>query len=123
MTPPNDQTTPALRVELEVTPQPVTPANFDEVTVGVKVTNLGPKPLDPQIGMSELTVNGVRSKDWGMALNNSGHPTTWRSLPPGETVGSRHQLAKELFPTSGDYHLELVVSGIAATPVDVKVTR
>lgn len=114
-------TTPPIEVALDVAPLPVTMANHDQVMVRVTVTNRGSRVLDPELGLSELRVNGAVSKAWGLALNNSGHPRTWRALPPGEQVSARYQLGGELFPAPGDYTLELVVSGVAAPPVQVHV--
>lgn len=115
-------TTARLGVELEVSPTPITPANRNQLRIRMTVHNLGSQVIDPQLGLSELRVNGEVAKSWGLALGNSGHPQYWHALPPGERVTWAVQL-DEVFPKSGDYTLVLTVSGTTATPVSVHVTR
>jgi hypothetical protein len=113
-----------IAVELEVQPAELTAANRNEFRVTVTVHNFGADVIDPQLNLSELTVDGARSNDWNMALANSGRPKQWRALPPGERVsGSVARLADALFPRPGTYTLVLTVSGVASRPVEVRVTR
>lgn len=116
-------TTPQLRVELEVQPAQITMAKRKDALVRMTVTNLGTTTKDFELGLSELKVDGEVSKAWSMSLNNSGHPKTWRALPPGERVSQAAALGEELFAKPGDYTVELIVAGVAATPVRVRVTQ
>ena len=115
-------TPPAITVELIAEPTNLSAAHFDDFTVGFTVRNLGQSTLDPELNLSELRVNGAVSHDWGMALMNSGHERKWKALPPGDSVGGKWPLARELFPHPGDYRLVLTVQGVSSAPVDVHVT-
>lgn len=117
-------TTAPLAVELHVEPARLTLANRKRFVLRVTVRNTGTQLVDPEINVSELKVNGTPSKDWNMALGNSGRPAKWRALPPGDTVtGAVAGIADELFPAPGDYTLTLTVSGVPAAPVAVVVER
>ena len=113
---------PAITVELTAEPATISAARLDDVLIGFTVRNVGQHVIDPELNLSELQVNGVPSHDWGMALMNSGHETKWAALPPGESVGGKWALARELFPHPGDYKLVLTVASVASAVVDVRVT-
>ena len=115
-------TTVPLAVELVVTPGQLTAANRDSLMITATVKNLGATLIDPQLNLSELKVNRTVSKDWNLALGNSGHPKKWRALPPGESVSGSYAKMFELFPKPGDYTLVLVVSGVASAPVAIHVS-
>jgi hypothetical protein len=53
---------------------------------------------------------------------NSGHEQKWNALPPGDSVGGKWALARELFPQPGDYQLVLTVAGVSSPSVGVHVT-
>lgn len=113
---------PAITVELSAEPRSLSMARLDDFFVGVTVRNVGQQVVDPQLGLSELRVDGAPSHDWSMAVMNSGQETKWKALPPGETASARWPLAHELFPRPGTYKLEITVSGVLSAPVQVQVT-
>jgi hypothetical protein len=112
-----------IKVELTAEPRTVSEAARDQFLVGVVVENLGKETLDPDIDHSHLTVNGQPATSWNLALGNSGHLATWNELPPGKSVSGKWRLGKALFPAPGDYTLVLTVSGVAAAPITIHVTR
>ena len=115
-------TTPQLRIELEVQPEQITMANRKDAVVRMTVTNLGTTTKDFELSSSELRVDGALSRAWTMSLNNSGHPGTWRALPPNQRVTQGAAICEELFARPGEYTIELSVAGVAAPQVQVRVT-
>jgi hypothetical protein len=113
---------PAITVELSAEPRSLSVAKLDDFMVGVTVRNVGQQVVDPQLGLSELRVDGVPAQAWSMAVMNSGQEAKWKALPPGETASAQWPLAHELFPKPGSYKLEITVSGVTSAPVQVRVT-
>jgi hypothetical protein len=113
---------PTLAVKLLAAPTQLTMAGLDKFMVGVEITNHGKVAVDPQASTGELTVNGVRSMAWSLAIGNGVRAPSWSSLPPGQTIAMSWPLGDALFDKPGSYHLVLSLGGQQAT-ADVRVTK
>jgi hypothetical protein len=111
-----------LAIKLVTSGTTVSMADRAKFTVGFEVENRGTAAVDPAMGGGNctLTVNGVASTPFNLAVSNGGRPSTWRSLPPGKKLALSWPLGEALFPSPGDYHLVMTVHGADYT-ADVKV--
>lgn len=89
--------------------------------VGLVATNNGPDAADPQLYAAHLLVNGERSTAFDLAAGNGVVPSGWDVLRAGGTTPTvEYPLGEALFPTPGEYRLELVLDG--RTPAETART-
>ena len=92
------------------------------VVVTLGATNRGQHAVDPQLGRTELLVNGRPSKAWSLAVANGKRESAWFSLPAGKTVSlSLASLGPSLFPGPGRFHLVLQHGDHELDPVAVEI--
>src|SRR5438045_3933636 len=73
-------------VEWEVTGGPF--------TISFGLVNDGDKAVDPEVGQSQLLVNGKGLKDWGFIIGNGPRDNRWTKLPPGDYLSFGYDLGE-----------------------------
>lgn len=112
---------PALRVTLSVSPDRVSEANLDELTVRVSVANEGDETVDLELPSSILTVDGEELQAWNLAIGNGARDVRESALEPGESVAAARVLGGSLVRAPGEHEIELTVLGVRSDPVHVVV--
>ena len=96
-------------------------ARRDRWRLTVVVTNRGRTPIDPQMTMTEWTVNGENDITLSNAFTNGAHDASWSSLPPGQTATDDRDLGESLFLEPGEYEI-VMTHGAARRSLRVRVT-
>ena len=112
---------PAIRVELAVSPMRVTASSAADLIATVAVTNDEPEKIDPQIRRSSLIVDGVSSPSWSLAISNGAGTAREFALPAGERVEVRRGLDRRLFAEPGEHEIVAEVAGERSQPVRITV--
>ena len=55
----------------------------EKLQISLGVVNDGSTTVDPRIGASHLSINGVEPNDWPFIINNGIRTTEFQALPPG----------------------------------------
>lgn len=91
-------------------------------TIAISVTNEDDKIIDPELHLTNLMVNGKESVAWMEAISNGHRSANWFSLPPGQSVSiSWSTLGQQLFPSPGEYILQIQLRAIKSPAVKVTV--
>jgi RNA polymerase sigma factor (sigma-70 family) len=73
--------------------------------INFTVVNDGNKTIDPEIGASELLVNGKPVKDWAFIIANGPRDDRWKALPAGDCLEFGSGLG-DRFETPGIYRVQ-----------------
>jgi RNA polymerase sigma factor (sigma-70 family) len=73
--------------------------------INFTVVNDGDKTIDPDIGSSELLVNGKPMKDWDFIIHNGPRDDRWTALPPGDCLEFGYGLG-DRFEKPGIYRVQ-----------------
>jgi len=113
----------ALSIQLTVTPEHVTEADLDELTVRVRVANDGDRTVDLQLPSSTLTVDGEELQAWNLAIGNGARDARESALPPGDSIEAARVLGRWLVDEPGDHEVVIEVLGVRSEPAYVHVDR
>ena len=112
---------PRLDVDLAVTPERVTRATLDGLTVEVSVTNEDAETIDTQLPSSTMLVDGEPLMSWNIAIGNGARDVRESALPPGETVRAARVMGDALVRDPGEHEVVLEVLGVQSDPAHVVV--
>jgi hypothetical protein len=110
-----------LHIDLAVTPERLTTAALDSLTVEVSVTNEGAETIDLQLPSSTLLVDGKRSLSWNVAIGNSPRDAREYALPPGDSITAARVMGEGLVREPGDHEFVLEVRGVRSAPAHVSI--
>jgi len=109
-------------VLLEVDPIVFPISDISAFKISISATNRGTEEVDPELHQASLFINGQNSLAWSETISNGRREEKWFALPPGDSVSmSWATIGKSLFPTPGDYTLELHYGGRVMDPIQVQV--
>ena len=74
-----------------------------KLAVSFTVTNAGAATVEPDIGSSQLFVNGAVPDPWDMTIGNGLRSPDFWALPPGQTLYFNYQLGPVYFAKPGAY--------------------
>lgn len=111
-----------IEVQLGANPLSVPMSDIEAFKISISATNQGDETIDPELHRARLSVNGQDSIDWSLTISNGRREEKWFALPPGETVSMEwSSMGQFLFPTPGEYALELHYGGRVLPAVEVYV--
>lgn len=84
------------------------------------VVNDGSSTVNPKIGASHLSVNGVEPKDWLFIINNGLRTPESEALPPAHSLSFGYQLGR-YFATPGVYTVRWWGENFRAQPITFRV--
>ena len=109
-------------VQIEADPSVFPISDISAFKISISATNRGSEEIDPELYQARLLINGQDSLAWSETIGNGRREEKWFALPPGDTVSmSWSTIGRSLFPTSGDYTLELHDGGRVMAPIQVQV--
>ena len=88
------------------------------VMVTGRVRNLTSRPIDTQVHMSDLLVDGVPWPSWSLAIGNGTIDPRLVELPTGEEASFSRELDASLLPP-GRHALILRMLGVESNPVQL----
>ncbi len=89
-----------------------------KIMVTGRVRNLTGSPIDTQVYMSDLLIDGVPWPSWSLAIGNGTIDARLVELPPGEEASFSRELDASSLPT-GRHVLVLRVLGVESNPVQM----
>jgi hypothetical protein len=120
------QQSPMPALELTVRAEPraqISRAELSRFALHFVVRNVGTTEIDPQLGNSELLVNGRPWSGWPLTINNGPIDQRWDRLPPRDQLEFGRALSGALFEAGpGRYEIVLRTSGVQSRPLVVTVT-
>ena len=84
------------------------------------VVNDGRSTVNPKIGASHLSVNGVEPKDWLIGINNGPRTLEFQALPPGHFLSFSYMLGR-YFAKPGIYTVRWWGQNFRAQPITLRV--
>jgi hypothetical protein len=84
------------------------------------VVNDGSAMVDPRIGASHLSINGVEPKDWLIVINNGLRTSEFQALPPGHFLSFSYMLGR-YFAKPGVYTVRWWGEKFRAQPITLRV--
>jgi hypothetical protein len=107
-------------IEADPTVFPI--SDISAFKISISATNRGSEEIDPELNQASLFINGQDSLAWNETIGNGRREEKWFALPSGESVSmSWSTIGRSLFPTPGDYTLELHYGGRVMAPIQVQV--
>ena len=85
------------------------------------VVNDGSATVDPKIGASHLSINGVEPKDWLIVINNGLRTPEFEALPPGHVLSFGYLLGARYFAQPGVYTVRWWGENFKAQPITFRV--
>ena len=120
------QQSPMPALELTVRAEPsaqISRAQLSRFALQFVVRNAGTTEVDPQLGRSELLVNGRPWAGWSLTINNGPIDQRWDRLPPRDQLEFGRALQGALFAAGpGRYEIVLRTAGVESRPLVVTVT-
>jgi hypothetical protein len=111
-----------IQVKLIAEPRQFSMAERQRFKLTITATNQGKQVIDPELGRTQLFVNGKNSMVWGLAISNGFREGRWFALPPGDTVSmSWSSMGPSLFPSPGEYTLTAHYGNKDLEPIQVHV--
>jgi hypothetical protein len=95
-------------------------AETKTLQVSFAVVNDATSTVDPKIGTSHLSVNGVEPEDWTFVTNNGLAPG-FTAIPPGHVVSFGYLLGQRYFAKPGVYTLRWWGENFTAAPITFRV--
>lgn len=92
-----------------------------KLTINFGVVNDGTSTVNPKIGVSHLSINGVEPKDWPFVINNGLRSPESNALPPGHFLSFGYQLGERYFAKPGVYTVRWWSDNFRAAPITFRV--
>jgi hypothetical protein len=92
----------------------------EKLQISFGVVNDGSATVDPRIGASHLSVNGVEPKDWLVVINNGLRTPEFQALPPGHFLSFSYML-RRYFAKPGIYTVRWWGENFRAQPITFRV--
>ena len=92
----------------------------EKLQISFGVVNDGSATVDPRIGASHLSINGVEPKDWLVVINNGLHTPELQALPPGHFLSFSYML-RRYFGKPGIYTVRWWGENFTAQPITFRV--
>jgi len=92
-----------------------------KLTINFGVVNDGTSTVNPKIGLSHLSINGVEPKDWPIVINNGLRSSESEALPPGHFLSFGYQLGPRYFAKPGVYTVRWWSDNFRAAPITFRV--
>lgn len=106
-----------LTVRLDVEPR-TSPDGQPTMMVTGRVRNISDQPVNTQVAISELLIDGVPWINWPLAIGNGTIDARLVELAPGEEASFARELTTTLL--SNDRHtVVLRMLGVESNPVDI----
>jgi hypothetical protein len=103
------------------TPQPIFSATGTaNLQISFGLVNDGRSTLNPNIGASHLSINGVEPKDWLFVINNGIRTSEFEALPPGHFLSFTYVLGR-YFAKPGIYTVRWWGENFRAQPITFRV--
>lgn len=84
------------------------------------LVNDGADTINPDLGSSQLLVNGKEMKDWPFLVGNGPRDRRWEALPPGDYLAFSYALGDH-FPEPGVYKVAWKGKGFQSAEVVFRV--
>ena len=95
-------------------------AGLAKLQISFGVVNDGSATVDPRIGASHLSINGVEPKDWLLIINNGLRTPEFQALAPGHFLSFSYMLGR-YFAKPGVYTVRWWGENFRAQPITVRV--
>jgi hypothetical protein len=92
----------------------------EKLQISFGVVNDGSATVDPRIGDSHLTINGVEPKDWPFIINNGIRTAEFQALPAGHFLSFSYGLGR-YFAKPGIYTVRWWGDNFRAQPITFRV--
>ena len=92
----------------------------EKLQISFGVVNDGSGTVDPRIGASHLSINGVEPKDWLVVINNGLRTPEFQALPPGHFLSFSYML-RRYFAKPGIYSVPWWGENFRAQPITFRV--
>lgn len=92
-----------------------------KLTINFGVVNDGTSTVNPKIGISHLSINGVEPRDWPFIINNGLRSPESNALPPGHFLSFGYQLGERYFAKPGVYTVRWWGDNFRAAPITFRV--
>jgi hypothetical protein len=92
----------------------------EKLQISFGVVNDGIATVDPRIGSSHLSINGVEPKDWIFVINNGLRTPEFQALPPGHFLSFSYTLGR-YFAKPGVYTVRWWGENFRAQPITLRV--
>jgi hypothetical protein len=92
----------------------------EKLQISFGVVNDGSATVDPKIGASHLSINGVEPKDWVIVINNGLRTPEFQALPPGRFLSFGYLLGR-YFTKPGVYTVRWWGENFRAQPITLRV--
>ncbi len=89
--------------------------------ISFTVVNDGRSAVNPRIGASHLSINGVEPNDWDMVINNGLRSPEFEALPPGHVLSFGYMLGERYFAKPGIYTVRWWGDKFKAEPITFRV--
>jgi hypothetical protein len=84
------------------------------------LVNDGDKPVNPDLGSSQLLVNGKKLKDWQFIVSQGPRDARWQALPAGDYLAFGYALGKH-FEEPGTYKVSWKSQGFESPEIVFRV--
>jgi hypothetical protein len=91
------------------------------VQISFGVVNDGTSTVNPNIGASRLSINGIEPKDWPFIINNGIRSLEHEALPPGHFLSFSYVLGDRYFAKPGVYTVRWWGDDFKAQPITFRV--
>jgi hypothetical protein len=91
-----------------------------KIQVSFALVNDGTSTVDPKIGDSHLSINGVEPEDWTFIINNGLAPG-FHAVPPGHVVSFGYLLGERFFAKPGIYTVRWWGDNFRSEPITFRV--
>jgi hypothetical protein len=92
----------------------------ERLQISFGVVNDGSVTVDPRIGASHLSINGVEPNDWVLIINNGIRTPEFKALPPGRFLSFSYPL-RRYFEKPGIYTVRWWGETFSAQPITFRV--
>jgi hypothetical protein len=92
----------------------------EKLQINFGVVNDGSTTIDPRIGASHLSINGVEPNDWVNVINNGIRTPEFEALPPGRFLSFTYLLGT-YFAQPGIYTVRWWGENFRAQPITFRV--
>ena len=103
-------------------PQPIFgEGGVQKLQISFGVVNDGTSTVNPRIGASHLSINGVEPNDWRIVINNGLRTPEFEALPPGHFLSFSYMLGDRYFAKTGVYTVRWWGKNFRAEPITFRV--